>query len=251
MTSVDQLGQSVGGRERERVDREPEPADVPVEQERHTAVGAHRLERRASAQQRLVVRAKDRRLRVDEAAPGDRHGEQAQTATLPLTAARSGRAFTHDSSISASGSESQTIPPPTQRWIRPSATANVRIVSASSKSPFALDRPERAHRRAAPDGLEPGDVVDRRDLRRTGDRAAREGRAQDLGQPDAGTQAALDRRDEMRHTGELALDHQLRPANRPDPADAREVVALEIDDHHVLGSVLRVVDVLARSAACP
>ena len=28
------------------------------------------------------------------------------------------------------------MPPPTQRWIRPSATANVRIVSASSKSPF-------------------------------------------------------------------------------------------------------------------
>ena len=57
------------------------------------------------------------------------------------SAARSGRAFTHDSSISASGSESQTIPPPTQRWTRPAATANVRIVSASSKSPFGRSTP--------------------------------------------------------------------------------------------------------------
>ena len=57
---VDQLGQSVCGRERELGDRESEPADVAVEQERHTAVRAHRLEGRASAQQRLVVRAEDR-----------------------------------------------------------------------------------------------------------------------------------------------------------------------------------------------
>ena len=74
------------------------------------------------------------------------------------------------------------MPPPTQRWTRPSATANVRIVSASSKSPFALDRPERAHRRAAADRLEPRDVVERGDLRRAGDRAAGERRAQDLGE---------------------------------------------------------------------
>ena len=154
--------------------------------------------------------------------------------------------MTHDSSISASGSESQTIPPPTQRWIRPSATANVRIVSASSKSPFAANRPEGAHRRAAADRLEARDVIDRGDLRRAGDRPAREGRGQDLRQPDARAQTALDRRDEMRHAGKLVLDHQLGPANRADPADAREIVAFEIDDHHVLGSVLRVVDVLAR-----
>ena len=70
--------------------------------------------------------------------------------------------MTHDSSISASGSESQTIPPPTQRWTRPSATASVRIVSASSKSPFGPQDAERAHRGAAPDRLERGDQVDAR-----------------------------------------------------------------------------------------
>ena len=48
----------------------------------------------------------------------------------------SGRAFVHDSSTSVAESESQTMPPPTQRWIVSSATAKVRMVSARSKSPF-------------------------------------------------------------------------------------------------------------------
>ena len=69
------------------------------------------------------------------------------------------------------------MPPPTQRWIRPSATASVRIVSASSKSPSGRSDAERAHRGAAADRLERGDQVDGRDLRRAGDRAAGEGRA--------------------------------------------------------------------------
>ena len=90
-----------------------------------------------AAQQRFVVarrtparpdrRARVRRRRLRAGSPPH---------ASPPTEASSGRAFTHDSSISASGSESQTIPPPTQRWMRPSAIAKVRIVSARSKSPF-------------------------------------------------------------------------------------------------------------------
>ena len=38
-----------------------------VEQERHTAVRAHRLERRTAAKQRLVIGAEDGLLRIDEA----------------------------------------------------------------------------------------------------------------------------------------------------------------------------------------
>ena len=49
----------------------------------------------------------------------------------------------------------------------------------------------------------------------------------------------------MRDACQLVLHHQLRPADRADLADAREVVALEVDDHHVLCRVLRVVHVLA------
>ena len=70
-------------------------------------------------------------MRIDEPAARDRDGEEVHTA------ASSGRALTHDSSISAAGSESHTMPPPTHRWMAPSAIANVRMVSARSRSPFA------------------------------------------------------------------------------------------------------------------
>src|SRR5205823_924319 len=95
----------------------------------------------APPQEALVVGVYDRLVGVDHAAAGDRDREQRHRAATgwgigaPI-AASSGAAFVHDASISASGSESQTIPPPTHRWMRPSATAKVRIVSASSRSPF-------------------------------------------------------------------------------------------------------------------
>src|SRR5439155_13092747 len=95
-------------------------------------VDAGRLEDGAPAQEGVVVRGEDRLSRVDDPAPGDGDGAHFHHAS-----ARSGRAFTHDSSISASASEPQTIPPPTQRWIAPSTTAKVRIVRARPRSPFA------------------------------------------------------------------------------------------------------------------
>ena len=113
------------------------PVEVAVEQERPAVVDPERLERRAAAQERFVVRAEDGRAGIDQPATGDGDREQRHAGTRPPTARRSGRALTQDSSISASGSESQTMPPPTQRWMRPSATAKVLIVSARSKSPFA------------------------------------------------------------------------------------------------------------------
>jgi hypothetical protein len=52
----------------------------------------------------------------------------------------------------------------------------------------------------------------------------------------------------VRHARELVLALQLGPADRARLADARQVVPLEVDDHHVLGGVLGVVDVLAGGA---
>ena len=78
--------------------------------------------------------------------------------------------------------------------------------------------------------------------------------SQELGEADARTQSPLDRAHEVRDAGERALDHELRPAHAARLADAREVVALEVDDHDVLGGVLRRVAQLARQrrpAACP
>ena len=42
----------------------------------------------------------------------------------------------------------------------------------------------------------------------------------------------------MRDAGELLLREQLRPAHRARLGDAREIVALQVDDHHVLRRVL-------------
>ena len=78
-----------------------------------------------------------------------------------------------------------------------------------------------------------------RDLRRAGDRAAGEHRGRAAAaSPTPGGSRALDGRDEVDDAGERSLGHQLGPANRARPADPREVVALEVDDHHVLGGVL-------------
>ena len=76
------------------------------------------------------------------------------------------------------------------------------------------------------------------DLRRAGHRAAREDRAEQLGKTDVVAQPPLDGRDHVGDAGELALGHQVGPAHGARLADAREVVALEVDDHHVLGRVL-------------
>ena len=133
----DELGEPlaldrVGRRKPESLGREREPREMPVEQEGPAAVDVRRLEDGAAAKERIVVRGEHRLVRLDEPASGHRN-----RADVHHASASNGRAFTHDSSISASASESQTIPPPTQRWISPSTTANVRIVSARSRSPFA------------------------------------------------------------------------------------------------------------------
>ena len=135
-----QLLEPVGKRDAEPLGRGAHPREVLLEPERAPAVDTRRLESGAPAQERLVVGEQDGLVHRDEAAPAHRHSEQAQRRTASRSgapiASSSGRALTSDSSISASGSESQTIPPPTQRWIRSSATANVLIVRARSRSPF-------------------------------------------------------------------------------------------------------------------
>ena len=54
--------------------------------------------------------------------------------------------------------------------------------------------------------------------------------------PTSARSRPLDGRDEVQHARELPLGHQLGPANAARLAHAREIVAFEVDDHHVLGS---------------
>ena len=97
---------------------------------------------------------------------------------------------------------------------------------------------DRAGVRPAPVALELGDELHRPDLRRAGDGAGREARAQEVERPDAVAQLADDLGDEMRDVREALRLHEPLDVHRARAADAREVVAAEVDEHHVLGAVL-------------
>ena len=102
----------------------------------------------------------------------------------------------------------------------------------------AVDPPDRAAVHTAADGFEVFDRLHDPRLRRAGDRRGRERRAHEIGEIDPGAQPAGDGAHEVEQAG-VGLDReQLRHAHRPVLAHAAEVVAREIDDHHVLGPVL-------------
>ena len=100
------------------------------------------------------------------------------------------------------------------------------------------DVADRAGVDPAPVALELGDDLHRAHLRRAGDRAGGEARAQQLERCAVALQLADDLRDEMRDMRVPLRLHELLDANRAGNAHAREVVAAEIDEHHVLRAVL-------------
>ena len=115
-----------GRRQAETRGRPLQPVEVLSEPEGTPAVDPKRLERSVAAQEALVVGRQDRFGGIDQTAArnGDREGPAAHTRPSPASArsgrgapiaSRSGRAFASDSSTSPCGSESHTIPPPTQR----------------------------------------------------------------------------------------------------------------------------------------
>ena len=94
--------------------------------------------------------------------------------------------------------------------------------------------------------LELVDQLHRAHLRRARQRAGRERRAQHVVIRHAGLQLAFDRADDVLHVRVL-LDHQpVGHLHRADFRDAAHVVAREIDQHHVLGDFLRVVEQFGR-----
>ena len=97
---------------------------------------------------------------------------------------------------------------------------------------------DRARVGLAPGRLELGYHAHRLDLGRTGDRAGRERRAQQLGVADSFPKRALDARHQVPDAGRRARRRQLRHADAAVLAHAPEVVPHEVDDHHVLGAVL-------------
>ena len=93
---------------------------------------------------------------------------------------------------------------------------------------------------AAPLALGGGDQLHRPDLRRAGQGAGREDRPERVERVELGAKPALDVADQVEHVA-VALDlHVLADGDRARPGDAPQVVAAEVDQHHVLGALLRV-----------
>ena len=193
----------------------------------------------SSRRRRAPGRAGRRPRRARRQPQGPREASARRgSASRPPAASITGRAFTRASSSSARGSESASD-----------------AAAGADPDPVAvhLERPDRhvqleSRQRArvadragvglAPGRLELGDHAHRLDLRRAGDRAGRERRTQQVGVADLRPQRALDGRHQVPDARRRARLRQLGHADRAVLAHASEVVAHQVDDHHVLGAVL-------------
>ena len=113
-------------------------------------------------------------------------------------------------------------------------------------APSGPIQPMRARVRPAPHGLETLEDLHRADLGSAGDRAAGERGRKEV----EGVTALLEDpghgRDEVLDRGRSLEAAEARDANGARPADPSEVVAQDVDDHHVLGAVLGAGQQLAR-----
>ena len=175
----------------------------------------------------------------------------AHATSSPPIAPSGPRALATVSSHSAAGSLRQVIPPPTWRR-QPSPVGDERAdQDARLHRAVRPDPAERPGVRPAPDRLEALEDLHRPDLRRAGDRAAGEARGEQVERVAARRQPARHRRDEVLDGGGPLEPAQPRDADRAGLADAAEVVAQDVDDHHVLGAVLGAGEQLAREAPGP
>src|SRR5262249_11308435 len=100
---------------------------------------------------------------------------------------------------------------------------------------------DRAAVRAALDAFQLVDDLHRPDLRRAAQRSRRERRAERVDRAEARPEQPADLAGHVHHVAEPLGFHQLFDADAADPAGPADVVAPEVDQHHVLGALLRVV----------
>ena len=109
------------------------------------------------------------------------------------------------------------MPPPVPKWSWPSSNQNVRMATLRSpRAAVGVDPADRAAVDAARRRLERGDVVERGELGRAGDRAGREGGVDRVGPAEAGPQPALDRATRGGR-GRGAARRRTAPAPGPSP----------------------------------
>ena len=240
-----------GTAEAEPGGRAREPVEVPRPGERHAAVDAQRLEH-AVADEQAVVERRDPR-RVD----GDRARRSIQTCIAPSAhdvpphgrRSRARRRLRGGGPPSARsrptrrpGSESATMPPPTPRYVRRRVDRE-RADGDGEVGPCRGRRRSsrwRRSRRRGGTGSRSSMACSTRRLGCAGDRRGRERRPQQSRRARR-RRAARPRTVLTRWTSRGAPRPRTAPGTEIEPglADAAEVVASEVDDHHVLGAVLR------------
>ena len=159
------------------------------------------------------------------------------------------RAFATVSSHSAAGSLRYVMPPPTWRLSRVPSATNVRIRIDVAIAPSGPIQPSDAGVRPAPHRLQLLEQLHRPDLRRARDRAARERGREQVERVATRRQPAGHRRDEVLDGGRPLEPAEARHADGARRADPAEVVAEDVDDHHVLGAVLLAREQLAGERA--
>ncbi len=218
-----------------------EPIQVRLETKRSAGVDAKGLERGAASQERLVICADDRLVRSAEAPPGD--GDREHAHRVRFHAARSDRVEKRASLDPGLLDLRRGIRVPHDPSTHPEVDATIRDRERADgerevEVAVPVHASERTHRGTATDRLELCDEIHRRDLRRARDRSPWEHRPEQLRKPHVVSKRSLDDRDHVLDSSELARDHELGPMHGSRPTDAREVVSLEVDDHHVLGGIL-------------
>ena len=143
------------------------------------------------------------------------------------------------------------MPPPVPRCRWSSAIQNVRM--ATLRSPArrsASTQPIAPQYTPRSTGSSAAMCVERGQLRRTGDRAGRERGLDGVGPPEPGPQPALDGADQVDEARvPPRASSSAGTLDRAPVAHPPEVVADEVDDHHVLGPVLRQQQVGRRGGA--
>ena len=104
----------------------------------------------------------------------------------------------------------------------------------------AVQITQRAGVGAARLALQCGDDLHAAHLRTTGDGTARESCRNHLAGRHAGAQTSAHIGDDVMNVGVTLHHHQLVDLDRARHADATEIVALQVDQHHVFGALLRV-----------
>ena len=233
----------VGEREAETGGRVREARDVAAPRERRSAVHAQRLEHAVADDEAAIERRDPRVAEVEElAVDPDDHGRRGRRRRRTRRA-RTGRRAGARLELGL-GPLGRGVGVGDDRAADTEVGVGVRDRERADRdrelggARVDVDPADRAAVDAAAHRFEVFDRLHHARLGRAGDRRGRERRVHEVGEAGARAQPAFDRAHEVVQARVRLERGELERAHRTGHAHAAEVVAREVDDHHVLGAVL-------------